>query len=175
VKATSENITGIAIGNAGLVLLNNYIPLLFERLGLVHDKKFIDPAKQTAAVHYLQYTATGISHTEDFLLPLNKILCGLPLPQHVIEGISVSEEHKEIIEGLIKAVISHWPAIGSSSIDGFRGNWLVRDGLLTERDDKWELRVEKRAYDILISKSPFSFSVIKYTWMDKPLHVTWPY
>jgi hypothetical protein len=30
-----------------------------------------------------------------------------------------------------------------------RGNFLVRDGLLSEEQDKWELTVEKRAYDIL--------------------------
>lgn len=174
-KAAAENIPGILIKNAGLMLLNSYILLLFERLGLVHDKKFIDTENQTAAVNYLQYTVTGISHTEDFLLPLNKILCGLPLSQPVGEGISISDEHKTIIDGLIKAVISHWPAIGSTSIEGFRGNWLVRDGLLVERDDRWELTVEKRAYDILISKSPFSFSIIKYPWMDKPVHVIWPY
>jgi hypothetical protein len=175
VKADIENIPGISIKNAGLVLLNSFIPLLFERLGLIYANKFIDTEKQAASVHYLQYTVTGLSHTEDFLLPLNKILCGLPLPQHVTEGISVSEEHKEIIEGLIKAVINYWPAIGDSSIEGFRGNWLVRDGLLTEQDDKWELVVEKRAYDVLIHKSPFSLPIIKYPWMDKPLHVIWPY
>jgi hypothetical protein len=175
VDTTNANITGILISNAGLVLLNNYIPLLFERLGLVQDKKFIDTAKQIAAVHYLQYVASGIANTEESLLPLNKVLCGLPLSQPVNEDISVSEEHKKIIEGLINAVIEYWPAIGATSIKGFRGNWLVRDGLLVEHDDKWELTIEKRLYDILIYKSPFSFSIIKYPWMDKPLHVIWLY
>lgn len=72
-------------------------------------------------------------------------------------------------------MISYWPAIGNTSVNGFRGNWLVRDGLLTELEDKWELTVEKRAYDVLIHQSPFSFSIIKLPWMEKPLHVTWPY
>jgi hypothetical protein len=97
------------------------------------------------------------------------------MAQHIIDGILVPEEHAELINGMIKAIIGYWPAIGTSSIEGFRGNWLVRDGLLTEFDDRWELAVEKRAYDVLLNKSPFTFSVIKHPWMDKPVHVSWPY
>jgi hypothetical protein len=167
--------TGIPVKNAGIVLLNSYIPVLFERLGIPLDKKFASPAAQADAVHYLQFPATGLSHTEESLLPLNKVLCGLPLSAHVPGGIDSSSGHQAIIEGLITAAIEHWPAIGASSVDGFRRNWLSRDGLLVEGDERWELTIEKRAYDVLISRSPFSFSIIKYPWMDKPLHVNWPY
>ncbi len=99
----------------------------------------------------------------------------MPLSNPIREGITLSANERILVDGLIKAAIGYWPAIGNCSIDGFRGNWLVRDGLLTEFEDKWELTVEKRSYDILIHKSPFSFSIIKYPWMAKPLHVTWPY
>jgi hypothetical protein len=165
----------IPVRNAGLVLINGYLPVLFERLELIKNKAFVDVVSQSHAVHYLQYVVTGLSCTEEFLLPLNKIICGLPLSFPVEDGIEISDTHKNIIEGLIKAMISHWSQIGESSINGFRGNWLVRDGLLTEQDDRWELTVEKRAYDLLLQRSPFSFSIIKYPWMDKPLHVNWPY
>ncbi|KIH83140.1 hypothetical protein UCMB321_3090 [Pseudomonas batumici] len=59
------------------------------------------------------------------------------------------------------------------SIDGFRGNWLVRDGLLANANDRWEMTVKPRPYDVLLAHSPFSFSVIRHSWMDKPLFVTW--
>lgn len=166
---------GIPVTNAGLVLVNNYIPVLFERLGITHDKNFADETTQCDAVHYLQYLATGSSNTEESLLALNKVICGLSLSQPVKDGIDISEKQQELIESLLQAVIHHWPSIGNSSINGFRGNWLIRDGLLTEQDDRWELTVERRAYDLLISKSPFSFSVIKHPWMNKPLHVNWTY
>jgi hypothetical protein len=165
----------IPVRNAGLVLINNYLAMLFVRLGLTNDQGFIDTEAQLRAVHYLQYFVTGLTRTEEHLLPLNKILCGLALVQPVADGIIVTEEHKDLIEGLIKAMIGQWPVIGDSSVDGFRGNWLVRDGLLSEQEDRWELTVEKRAYDILLQRSPFSFSIIKYPWMDKPLHVNWTY
>jgi hypothetical protein len=166
---------GIPVRNAGLVLINNYLPALFERLGITQNNSFMDVMAQLRAVHYLQYVVTGFNNTEEFLLPLNKVICGLPLEQPVEDGIEISEDHIKIIEGLIEAMISHWPAIGASSVYGFRGNWLVRDGLLTEQEDRWNLTVEKRPYDLLIDHSPFSFSIIKHSWMDKPLHVNWAY
>ncbi|MFT3795822.1 contractile injection system tape measure protein [Flavobacterium sp.] len=168
-------VEGIRVRNAGIVLLNNYIALLFERLGIVANNQFTHIGAQLDAVHYLQYVATGLCRTEEALLPLNKILCGLSLIMPVKDEIALTQGQKQLINGLIEAVISHWPSAGDASIDGFRGNWLVRDGLLSEKADRWELTVEKRPYDLLIHQAPFSFSIIRYPWMNKPLHVVWPY
>jgi len=166
---------GIAVRNAGIVLLNDYIAMLFERLNLTSERKFVSNEHQVRAVQYLQYVITGMQETEEVYLPLNKVLCGLPLTDTVPDFVEISDQEKQLINGLIQAAISHWPEIGDCSIDGFRGNWLVRDGILVELEDKWELTVDKRAYDILINRSPFAFSIMKYHWMDKPLHVLWPY
>nr|WP_294921910.1 contractile injection system tape measure protein [uncultured Flavobacterium sp.] len=166
---------GIAVRNAGIVILNNYIVMLFERLKLVVDNEFTSVENQIRAAQYLQYVVTGLPKTEEAYLPLNKVLCGLSMMHAIPDGIEISEENKILINGLISAAISYWDVIGDCSVDGFRGNWLVRDGILTELEDRWELTVEKRAYDVLINKSPFAFSIIKYPWMSKPLHVNWPY
>jgi hypothetical protein len=166
---------GIPVKNAGIVLLNSYLPILFDRLGLLENNQFRQPEDQANAIHYVQYIITGLTQTEEYLLPLNKLLCGLPLSTPVKNSIEITEADKTLINGLVQAAINYWPAIGQNSIEGFRGNWLVRDALLYELEDKWQLKLEKRAYDILIHKSPFSFSVIKYQWMQKPLHVIWPY
>lgn len=166
---------GIPVRNAGIVILNNYIPMLFERLHLVEDRNFTNVENQKKATQYLHYVVTGFTETEETYLPLNKVLCGLSLTDNIPDTIEISDEEDRLIKGLLQAAISHWPEIGDSSVNGFRGNWLVRDGILVELTDKWELTVEKRAYDILINRSPFSFSIIKYPWMSKPLHVYWPY
>ncbi|NTE05727.1 hypothetical protein G6M26_21045 [Agrobacterium tumefaciens] len=165
----------IPVKNAGLVLINHYIPLLFERLNLTDDNKVFGPEKQVAAVHYLQFLATGQLETDEPDLALNKLLCGIPLREPIKNQTVISPADIEMMTQLLQAAIGYWTAIGSSSIDGFRGNWLIRDGLLSEQDDRWELFIEKRIYDILINQSPFSFSVIKYPWMTKPLYVQWPY
>lgn len=166
---------GIAVRNAGIVILNNYIVMLFERLQLVVDNEFNSVKNQIRAAQYLQYVVTGLTKTEEAYLPLNKVLCGLSMIHAIPDGIEIPEENKILIHGLISAAISYWDVIGDCSVDGFRGNWLVRDGILTELEDRWELTVDKRAYDVLINKSPFAFSIIKYPWMSKPLHVNWPY
>ena len=163
----------IQIKNAGIVLLNSYIPLFFERINLQNEHAFINKETQLDAVHFLQNLVTGHTHTDEYELPLNKILCGLPISTPIKEGVEISEDQKNIVTGLLNAFIAYWPAIGNSSIKGLRENWLIRDGLLTEKEDRWELIVEKRAYDLLIHKSPFSFSIIKYPWMSKPIHVIW--
>jgi hypothetical protein len=166
---------GISIPNAGLVLLNNYFTMLMDRLGIISDKTFKTADDQLDAVHYFQYIVTGMTETEPSLLVLNKVLSGLSPDAPIRGNIEMTTDEKQLIDGMIQAAISYWSAIGTTSIDGFRGNWLVRDGILTETEDRWELMVDKRSYDILLIKSPFSFSIIKLPWMTKPLHVTWPY
>ena len=166
---------GIGVNNAGIILLNSYIPILFERLELIKDAAFKNATLQMEAVHYLQYLATGASQTDEAFLPLNKVLSGLHPTTPIVLGINLSVAHGELINGLIQAAIQHWDVIGATSIDGFRGNWLVRDGILSEFDDHWELTVKKMAYDLLISQAPFSLAVFKYPWMHKPLHIKWPY
>lgn len=166
---------GIAVRNAGIVILNSYVVMLFERLKLVHENKFTSIENQINAVQYLQYVVTGLTKTEEHYLPLNKVLCGLSLMHTIPDEIEISPENKQLINGLIQAAISFWSDIGDCSVDGFRGNWLVRDGILTELEERWELTVDKRAYDVLINRSPFAFSIMKYPWMEKPLHVNWAY
>ena len=162
--------------NAGLVILNTYIPTLLERLQLITSNQFVTPTAQEKAVFCLQYLVTGLTDTEENFLSLNKILCGLPLTTPLqTSTITLTEAEQQLMESLLQAVMGYWPASGSSSTEGFRGNWLVRDGMLLENEARWELTVEKRAYDILLSKSPFSFSILKFPWMPKPLHVTWSY
>lgn len=164
----------IAITNAGIALIQSFMRPLFERLKLTENDKFISPNTQRAAVHYLQFLATGQSHTEEHHLLFNKLLCGLP-PTHPIEaGVDITSAEIDTIHSLVDAVTNYWNAIGRTSVDGFRGNWIVRNGTLTEAQDHWDLIVEKRAYDVLINRSPLSYSVIKLPWMNKPIYVTWP-
>ncbi len=164
----------IAVSNAGLVIIHDFIKNYFSKLELIGEDGFVCEQAQLDAVHWLQFLVTGHQSTDETHLVLNKVLCGLPLSTPVATGIEISKEQQQLAEGLIDAVIEYWSAIGSSSIEGFRGNWLVRDGLLSETEEHWELVVEKRPYDLLLERLPFGFSLIRLPWMDKPLYVTWP-
>lgn len=171
----NEHMNGLPVKNAGMVLLQSFFPMLFDRLGLIKDKQFNNEEAAQYATHYLHFLVTGLEDSQDPELLLNKVVCGLRATDPIEYGTTISLQQQVLVEGLIQSAINYWPAIGKSSINGFRGNWLVRNGLLIEHEDKWELAVEKRPYDILIHKSPFSFSIVKHPWMPKALYVTWNY
>ena len=174
-KGATYHLSSIPVRNAGMVIAQSFYKPLFERLGLLTDGDFNSEADRQKAISLLQYMVTGQQTSNESHLLLNKVLCGYPINESVETTIEIEESDIEMIESLIKTMIYHWTAIGNSSIEGFRGNWLVRDGTLTEEDDHWNLAVEKRAYDVLLNKAPFGFSTIKLPWMDKPLYVTWNY
>ena len=164
----------LPLHNSGLVLLNPYIPKLFGHCGLVHNNVFVNAQAQERAVLLLHYVATGQVHAEEQHLVLNKVLCGLPINASIdSNAFQITEQEKELVDGMLNAAISYWPAIGACSVDGFRGNWLVREGILQEEEDRLGLTVEKRTYDLLLDQSPYSFSIIRYAWMEKILYVNW--
>lgn len=170
-----QKVENVAVTNAGIVIVNSYIKTLFDRLGLLEGNEFKSEEAKEKGVHYLQYIVNGLTVNEEHHLVLNKVLCGIHPSTPILGEIEIAANEKELINGMVKAIINYWPAIGKCSVDGFRGNWIIREGLLSEKDDRWDLNVEKKAYDILLHQSPFSFSIIKHPWMDKPVHVNWAY
>lgn len=174
-ELANNGFVSIPVKNAGLVLVNGFYSALFERAGLLTNSTFSGFEQRQAAVVLLNYLVFGQTIIEEAFLPLNKLLCGIPLSLSVNLPDSLSSEQKTLADGLLHAAISQWPACGDMSINGFRGNWLVRDGMLSESDERWELKVDKRAYDILLLRSPYSFSIILFPWMEKPLYVNWLY
>lgn len=162
------------VSNAGLVILHGFFEPLCTRLNLMTEGRFHDEHAQRRAVHFLQYLATGHRRTPESRLMLNKVLCGLPLHTPLELEIAMSDSEIAVCESLLESVIQYWSAIGVSSLDGFRGNWLVRNGSLVQNGDHWQLTVEKRVYDILLQHAPFSYSMIRLQWMEKAVHVNWP-
>ena len=163
----------IHIKNAGLVLISIYIPMLFERLGLTTDQHFYSISHQKDAVQYLDYAVTGIQTIENDILSLNNILCGLPASEPLQKVITLTDSEQQLVSGLLEAAIKNWSILGITSVDGLRETFLIRNGLLLQQEDRWELSVEKGPFDMLIDRIPYSFSVIKFPWMPLPLHVKW--
>ena len=106
-------------------------------------------------------------------LPLNKLLCGLDLRQPVPAGIDITDQERQTIENMLRAIIAHWGALGSTSVAGLREAFLQRPGLLRQQGDAWQLKVEKKTLDILLEKLPWGFSVIRHPWMPQALMVDW--
>ena len=79
----------IYIGNAGLVLLSPYLTRYFEGLGLVEGRAFKDRVAAERGVHLLQFMLDGSSSNPEFLLVLNKILCGIKTGAPIIQSINI--------------------------------------------------------------------------------------
>ena len=168
-----EFLDPIFITNAGLIILAPYLGMLFERCGLMDKSKFISTEAVNKAVKLLEYAAVGEQISEEHQLVMHKVLCGLP-PTYVLEPVTdLADSDKEIVDGLLQAITQQWTALKGSSIDSLRSSFLVREGMLEEEEDRYYLKVEYRAYDMLLDQIPWNISQIKLSWMEKMIQVTW--
>lgn len=172
-NAPTATHTAIAIGNAGLVIISPYLPRLFDMLGLLQEGRFLDPAQARRACHLLQFTVDERHDAAEHELAINKLICGLDLRQPLDADITIDDQEKSTIEVMLDACITHWSALGNASIAGLRETFLQRPGQLTFSEDGWRLKVEKKTVDILMDRLPWSFSIIRHSWMAKPVFVEW--
>jgi len=161
------------VSNAGLILLWPYLPRLFEMLLLTSENKFKDDEARIKAIFIMQYAVFGLTEFAEHELELNKLLTGIDTEIPLPLSVDLTEREKEIIDGLLTAMIGNWSRLGNTSIDGLRGNFLVRNGKLEEHEDFYQLTVEEKAYDILLNSLPWSISTVKFSWMEKGINVKW--
>jgi hypothetical protein len=163
----------IAVANAGLVILWPFLASFFTHLGLVEERQFKDLPAHQRGVGLLQFLAAKQADPAEYLLPLNKVLCGLE-PKHVFDfGPPLRKNEQKECTSLLKAVIAQAPILHNMSPDGFRGNFLLRRGQLSVRDGLWLLRVERQTYDIVLERFPWSWQWVKLPWMETPLQIEW--
>jgi hypothetical protein len=163
----------VYISNAGLVILWPFLSHFFARLKLLDGKQFKDQAARQRAIALLQHIATGDLACPEYMLPLNKVLCGLE-PTDLFDMLDPLQENEmdECIN-LLTAVIAQAPVLRSMSPSGFQGTFLLRQGVLSTRDGIWLLRVERQTYDIVLERFPWGWEWVKLPWMDAPLRVEW--
>lgn len=164
---------GIYIQNAGLVLLWPFLKHFFGQLFLLGEDGFATSEKRARAVQLLHYISTGNEFYAEQQMALNKILCGMSLKEPLYSCPAITDMEKEETEMLITTAISKWEAVGKLSVRGFRESFLMREGRLSLTDAGWMLKVNRKAYDMLIERLPWSISMIKYKWMDRMIYVEW--
>jgi hypothetical protein len=164
----------LSVGNAGLVILWPFLTHFFTRLGLLdRERRFNDRAGRHRAAGLLQVVASEDTSLAEYLLPLNKLLCGLELLEVFDFGPPLLASEAEECTHLLEAVIAQAPILRDMSVDGFRGTFLLRSGLLTTRDGMWILHAERQTYDVVLERFPWSWEWVKLPWMEAPLRVDW--
>lgn len=170
VKAEEEY---VFLEQAGLVLLNPFLPTLFERMGWVENEAFVGTAERESAVHLLGYLATGRTNLNEAELVLEKLMCGMELEDPLDTVVSFEQTQLDEAEDLLRSAIGYWEKLGKVSPEEFRDTFLAREGKLTPTGDGWHLKIERRSFDILLQFIPWGYGIIRFPWMAKMLHVDW--
>jgi hypothetical protein len=163
------------VADAGLVLCAPFLARLWQRLELLRPdgQAFATTAAAARAVQLLRLLATGRTETPEHLLLLPRLLCALPEPQALDAELQPTPAEQEALEGLLHAMIRHWKRLGRTSPAGLRETFLSRPGQLERADTHWRLRVESRAFDMLLDDLPWAFKTVRLPWMPEVLHVEW--
>ncbi|SRX73502.1 contractile injection system tape measure protein [Aequorivita antarctica] len=168
-----EFLDSLLINSAGLIIIAPFLPMLFEKSGLMQDSRFRDAESLYKAIHLLEYAAAGSTIVNEQDLVIHKVLCGISIKTPIDLSITLSDTDKELVESLLLAVIQQWTVLGQTSIAGLQETFLQRKGRLEEDADAYFLRVEQKAFDMLLDQIPWNITTIKLGWMQKTLNVTW--
>lgn len=166
----------LMVNNAGLCLLAPWFVRLFAMLGYLDEerKQFRNTASKVRAVFLLQYLACGEEKSwRETELAFNRLLTALPghvpLPKH----LALTDEERQTADSMMAGVKANWPQMNGTSVEGFRGSFLVRKGKLEQEEERWLLTVKEKAYDILLETIPWSFRQIRLPWLKKYVQVKW--
>lgn len=172
-QLTSGLAESVSVRHAGVVLLHSYLPLLFGRLGYVEDGAFRNEESRERAVCAIHYLATGDSEFPEEELVLAKFLCNWSSGVPVNRFLQFSDYEREECDNLLLSVISYWKALKNTSIGGLQTSFLQREGILKKEEFGYTLYVEELTHDILLQQLPWSYSVVKLSWMSEMLSVQW--
>ena len=170
----AKELESLVVGNAGLIILWPYLQIFFKELGLLDDDNQFDAESNSwRAIHLLHYLSHGSETAEESELILNKLICSLPLEASVPLEFELSEEEKHECENLLKAVVNNWKALKSTSTEGLKQSFIIRDGVFSYDQSGWTLTIERRSYDLLLHKLSWPISVLKFPWNHNLIHVRW--
>ncbi len=168
---TAETPSSVLVQQAGVVLMFPLLESLFKKLGWLDAQRHIRMDKRTAALFALHFAVTGRQHADEPELLMNKLLLGMPLSQPAPREFDLGETCRHEIELMLKAIIGHWTALKNTSVDGLRDTFLQRQGSLLEEGDAYVLHVERKGFDVLLERLPWSIRVVALPWLKKPLIV----
>ena len=166
----------ISVTNAGLCLLTPWVIRLFGMLDLLtEDKKDLkDRDARIRAIFILQRLVTAEKREyKESDLAFNRVLVACPFNVPLPKNLELTDKEIETVESMLAGVKANWSKMENTSIGGFQRSFIEREGQLEQREYKWVLTVEDKAYDILLDSLPWSYKMIRFPWLKKPISVSW--
>jgi hypothetical protein len=176
---TDNELSWQPVINAGLVLTAPYLPLLWQRLGWLEGQRFVNVQQAWQACALLHYMASGetgaMAHNYWQQWRLAMLLNGCEPPCPSATDLQLSDSACELADSLLSGIIAQWPKLANSSLSTLRECFLQRSGSLCQlgNGSGWQLQLQNGPYDMLLDGLPWSFSLIRYHWMQGELYVHW--
>ncbi|MBE9487664.1 MAG: hypothetical protein IMY73_00610 [Bacteroidetes bacterium] len=167
----------IFISNAGLTLISPWFPMLFKRLGyLDKDGKFKDVSTKIRAIFVLQYILfedDDIAFKESDL-SLNRILTASPFYVPLPQKLTLTDKEKNTVHEMLLGIKANWDKIKNTSLNGFKESFLKRSGRIEiDKEKNCIIYVDNKSYDMLLDSLPWSYKLIRYSWLKKIITVQW--
>ena len=89
------------------------------------------------------------------------------------DNILLSDSDKQNCNNLLKAVVDHWRALKSASIEALRNTFLLREGKISHKETHWLIQVERTGADILLERLPWGYSTVKLPWLNQIILTEW--
>lgn len=166
------NISGLYVGNVGLVLIHPFLKSLFDNCKLLNKDNSINNPE--VATHLLHYIATGKEQDYENAMTFEKFLCNIPIDEPIERNIVLSEEMKKEAATMLQAVLSNWDIMKTSSAELLQNEFLQRPGKLSiNGDESPVIIIERKTQDVLLDKLSWNLSIIKLAWKKRIIYVNW--
>ena len=162
----------IYLNGAGCIILHPFLEELFRSNDLLAVSAFCNAAARERAVRLLAYLTFGDELTPEYELLLPKLLCGMAW-EEPLAPIELTDAERTACDQLLRAVLTHWRALKSNSIDWMREQFFLRAAKLERLESHWRLTVERRAQDVLLDGLPWGLGVVGLPWMQGRVYVHW--
>ena len=102
-----------------------------------------------------------------------KILAGMRIEDPITSNLDLSKIEKDNADELLIAVITHWEKLGNTSTEGLQNTFFIREGILEEKNETFQLTVESKGVDILLDYIPWGMSFVKLPWVKHLIQIFW--
>ncbi len=163
----------LMVKGAGIILLAPFLKSFFTTLQLLQANEWVTRQAQIKAVYLLKYLGNGPQQYEEYQLVLEKLLCGLPINHPIEAAPEFTQAETDEAQDLLLSVLEHWQRLKNTSVNGLRESFFKRDGILTAKENNWQLQVERKTMDVLLESIPWGFSTISLPWNKYIIFTEW--
>ncbi len=171
-----ENLNHMSIPNAGLVLLDTFLPMLFTKLDMLSPgcKSFKNDESKVRAIFILQRLVTNEDREYDEKdLFFNRLLTNYPYNEPLPRRLELNKNELNAIDFILETAKANWPKMKYTSIKAIQEAFFSRKGYINKTKEGWSLTVEDRAYDVLLNSINWSYKPVQLPWMENRMQVYW--